>query len=122
MTRINCVDPSELTDAHLAAEYRELPRIFGAVRKAIAKGQKPSDKRFPNEYRLGAGHVLFFYPRLGYLVQRYKLIVAECRRRGRTVNFPELPTQEIPPEWFGEWQPTADAIALNRQRILERLG
>jgi len=31
MTRINCAPKKELSDKHLAAEYRELPRIFGLV-------------------------------------------------------------------------------------------
>lgn len=33
MTRINVVPVTELTDKHLLAEYRELPRIFGASKK-----------------------------------------------------------------------------------------
>lgn len=28
MTRINVVDPRDLTDEHLFAEWRELPRVF----------------------------------------------------------------------------------------------
>ena len=31
MTRINCVPVEELTDKHLGAEYRELPRLFGQI-------------------------------------------------------------------------------------------
>ena len=38
MTRINLTLVSELADQHLMAEYRELPRIFGAVRDRLAKG------------------------------------------------------------------------------------
>lgn len=33
MTRINLTLVSELTDQHLMAEYRELPRVFGASPK-----------------------------------------------------------------------------------------
>lgn len=36
MTRINLTLVSELTDQHLIAEYRELPRVFGIVRKHVA--------------------------------------------------------------------------------------
>lgn len=120
MTRINVVPPSELSDKHLGAEYRELPRIFGLVRAAAQRGETPGDKRNPSTYTLGAGHVRFFYPRLGFLRSRYADLVSECVRRGRTVNFPELPAHDIPPEWFGDYQPTDVALAINRQRILER--
>jgi hypothetical protein len=39
MTRINCIDPALLSDKHLGAEYRELPRIFNLVRDAIKRGE-----------------------------------------------------------------------------------
>lgn len=32
MTRINVIPVQLLSDQHLGAEYRELPRVFGAVR------------------------------------------------------------------------------------------
>ncbi|MBP7000765.1 pyrimidine dimer DNA glycosylase/endonuclease V [Amaricoccus sp.] len=41
MTRINVVPPEELSRAHLVAEYRELPRVFGMVRAMIARGLDP---------------------------------------------------------------------------------
>ncbi|QYC95579.1 endonuclease [Escherichia phage vB_EcoM_TU01] len=37
MTYINLTLVSELADQHLIAEYRELPRVFGIVRKHVAK-------------------------------------------------------------------------------------
>lgn len=121
MTRINVVPPSELSDKHLGAEYRELPRIFGLVRAAAERGERPTDSRNPAEYVLGKGHVRFFYPRLGYLQKRYEQIVAECYKRGRKVSFAEAPTPKgISEEWFGDWVPDDAAMALNRQRILER--
>ncbi|MGP2427932.1 pyrimidine dimer DNA glycosylase/endonuclease V, partial [Escherichia coli] len=40
MTRINLTLVSELADQHLMAEYRELPRVFGAVRKHVANGKR----------------------------------------------------------------------------------
>lgn len=120
MTRINVVPPSELSDKHLGAEYRELPRIFGHVRKAIARGETPYDPRNPAEYTLGRGHVRFFYPRLSWVVVRYDLLVRECRRRQRVVNYPRPDTNGIPEQWFGGYIVTPAALALNRQRILDR--
>ena len=37
MTRINLLPPSQLADQHLIAEWRELPRIFGLVKKKLAE-------------------------------------------------------------------------------------
>jgi deoxyribonuclease (pyrimidine dimer) len=122
MTRINLVDPATLTDKHLGAEYRELPRTFGLVRAAVARGEQPTDPRNPAEFCLGSGHVRFFYPRLGWLVERYMLLVQECRRRGRAVNFAAPDTAGIPAEWFGYWQPTPRDIALSQARIEAKLS
>lgn len=117
MTRINVVPPRELSDKHLGAEYRELPRIFGLVRVAQSRGWRAADPRYPADYVLGRGHVLFFYPRLSWLCARYDLLVQECRRRQRVVNFPSPDTSGIADEWFGGYIVTPEALALNRQRI-----
>ncbi len=124
VTRINCIPPDELTRAHLVAEYRELPRIFTLVRAAIARGERPGDPRNPTEYRLGAGHVRFFYPRLGYLAQRQGALVAEMLARGYAPGFTRTDhlLDGIPAEWCAAWQPTPQAMALNRARIAERLA
>jgi hypothetical protein len=120
MTRINCIPPSELTDKHLGAEYRELPRVFTLAYNSYARGDDPS--KFPAAYVLGGGHVKFFYTRLGYLQKRYNEIVSECLRRGRRVSFmsiPDLP--QMPTSWWCDWEPDEAAQQLNRARISERL-
>lgn len=124
MTRINCIDPKMLTDKHLGAEYRELPRIFGLVRKAIDRGEVPNDPRNPKAYTLGKGHCRFFYNRLGYLVSRQKQLCDECKRRGRKVSFDNIDSlvYNIPNEWMNDWVPDHTAIGINKQRINERLG
>lgn len=124
MTRINCIPPAELVSRHLVAEYRELPRVFALVRAAIARGERPDDPRNPRDYRLGAGHVRFFYSRLGYLAKRQAALVAEMQARGFKPSFTD-PTgllEGIPAAWCGDWQPPPEAIAANRARISERLG
>ncbi len=122
MTRINCVPPAELTVKHLVAEYRELPRVFGLVRQAILRGERPDDSRNPTIYTLGKGHIRFFYSRLGYLSRRQASLVEEMRRRGYRPTFADvhLLVAEIPAEWCGEWEPTLEALGLNRARIVER--
>lgn len=124
MTRINVIDPALLSDKHLGAEYRELPRIFGLVRKAVERGENPIDPRNPRQYRLGPGHVRFFYPRLGYLISRYLRLCDECRSRGRLVRYgdPSPLVEGIPAEWFGQWTPDDTAQRLNIERINQRGG
>lgn len=124
MTRINCIPPAELTSQHLVAEYRELPRIFALVRAAIARGESPDDPRNPDAYRLGAGHVRFFYGRLGYLAKRQAALVAEMKARGFQPTFTDTGRllDGFPKAWCKDWQPTADALAANRARISERLS
>lgn len=124
LTRINCIPPSELSGPHLVAEYRELPRIFALVRGAIARGEEPNARRNPEFYTLGKGHVRFFYTRLGYLAARQAALIAEMQRRGYMPSFldPNGLLEGIPPEWCNEWEPTPDAIALNRERISERVS
>ena len=124
MTRINCIPVQELTDKHLGAEYRELPRLFNQIRKAIERGENPDDPRNPTKYKLGKGHTRFFYNKLGWLTRRYLHLVRECQRRGRAVNYPTYPSylEDIPAKWWGYWMPTPEAMELNRQRIKERLN
>ena len=114
MTRINCVPPEELSGPHLVAEYRELPRVFGLIRKA-----RPGPA--PSEYVLGPGHVRFFYDKAGWLLERQKSLISEMQRRGYRPSHtdPEPLAEGL---YMGEWTPDAAALELNRQRLAERNG
>jgi deoxyribonuclease (pyrimidine dimer) len=70
MTRINVVAPRDLTDQHLLAEYRELPRVFTLAQAWLDRG-KPG--ALPERYALGTGHVKFFYDKTDYLAKRQRL-------------------------------------------------
>lgn len=122
MTRINCIPPSELSGQHLLAEYRELPRVFALVRAAMARGERPDDARNPRQYCLGAGHVRFFYSRLAFLARRQAELVAEMQARGYQPAFTETHRllDGFPEAWCQDWQPTPEAMTLNRARIAER--
>lgn len=125
MTRINCVPVEELTDKHLVAEYRELPRAFKLMRAAQDRGEAPTDGRNPREYTMGTGHVRFFYNKGLYLLRRQKALVAEMQRRGFNPQFTD--PSELLPEGLDlwrmmDWTPTPEALAINRQRIAERLA
>lgn len=119
MTRINCVPVHELSGAHLVAEYRELPRVFALAQKAAIRGGFSQ----PAAYTLGKGHLLFFYTRLGYLARRHLELIGEMKRRGYKPSFPGVERGQfpgIPDAFWGDWEPTPDALRLNRMRIAER--
>lgn len=119
MTRINCIPVEELSGPHLVAEYRELPRIFALAQKAYARGTFTQ----PDAYTLGKGHMLFFYTRLGYLSKRHGQLVQEMKRRGYKPSFSGVTRDQfpdIPDAYWADWQPTPEAIRLNRARIAER--
>ena len=122
MTRINVIDPKFLNSKFLIAEYRELPRIFGNVRNAIAKKKRINDISQPLKYTMGRGHMLFFYTRLRWCLNRQKLLVDECLRRGFKITHtnPDNLIEGIPEEWCGDWIADLDAVCVNMKRILER--
>ena len=115
MTRINCIPVSELVNKHLLAEYREMPRL----RHAYPRKSAPN---IPSSYRMGRGHVTFFYNKGAYLIRRYNDLVAEMQQRGYTVNYPAIDLAHWPQSAMNDWKPTTEALAINRQRIAERLA
>jgi hypothetical protein len=112
MTRINVVDPKRLTDQHLIAEYREAPRVF-----ALARPLKPREA-VPT-YRLGAGHVRFFYPLTAWLSERQAALIEECQDRGFSIQHTAAPTAV--PGLDGDWCVPREAVALNLERLREKL-
>lgn len=124
MTRINCVPPSELTQQHLVAEYRELPRVFGMVLGMVERGTTdPALASIPPSYRMGTGHMKFFTDKLGYLLKRQKALIAEMQARGYKPNHtsPDNLLVGIPEAFHGDWEPDEAALAISRARIKERL-
>ena len=119
MTRINCIPVKRLSSKHLVAEYRELPRVFGLVRRAQRRGETPSIG-MADRYTMGKGHVRFFYARLRWLVRRYDELVREMRRRGYQPRYAEPRTDDIAVTWFGDWSPTPADIETNMVRLRER--
>jgi deoxyribonuclease (pyrimidine dimer) len=120
MTRINVVPPKELSGPHLVAEYRELPRIFNLVRTRIQKGHTPSNCKIPPNYRLGFGHVLFFYNKLEFLRKRQISLINEMLNRGYSPSFGPPDISDVSQEWKNDYVPTEEAIEINKARIKER--
>lgn len=123
MTRINTVEPSLLTDQHLLAEIRELPRGISYIEQCLLKKIKPS---VPSEYTLGQGHVKFFYDKAGYLVDRQEKLLSEWRKRGYSINFDlkelEARVAALPSEVFKDFSPSKRDVELNIERLIERMN
>lgn len=86
MTRINSnIKAEKLTDEHLRAEIRELPRIVSKIRTYLDKETNiefilNKSKNIP-EFKLGTGHVMFFYDKIKFLYNRYNSLLEEYRKR-----------------------------------------
>lgn len=126
MTRINLVEPRLLTDQHLWAEHRELPRIFTYVEKYGL----PKD--LPKDFTLGKGHMKFFSNKLKCLINRAVAIEAELIRRGKPIIYPfqSLEGRFNELDFYGckghpqnhFWFPTNAEILISWQRIMERIS
>lgn len=123
MTRINVVPVQELCDQHLLAEHREITRIPNGVITGKLSADYPD---MPTEYVLGPGHVKFFTNKLMFLRKRYFQLFEECRLRNFHVNF-NFPDQHYAPlcryypELLQDYIPTEAALAINRERIRQRM-
>jgi deoxyribonuclease (pyrimidine dimer) len=148
MTRINLVPPSELTDQHLFAEFRELKMVPKSLQRSLAAAwQREFDKndsnayqvrrcelareavlgKIPTEFCLGKGHVSFFYDKGHYLRVRYEVIRIELGRRGikydRNSEFdPDNIFKEQGAMFNLGYTPTDAALALIRARIADRIA
>lgn len=119
MTRINCIPVTELSDKHLLAEYRELPRIFTQLHKGQLRGKRP------DRYVLGAGHVTFFADKCLYLIERYNDLIDEMGLRGFQVNQDMIDSilrkcEDLPAWCMNNWLPDNRSVEINRHRIRER--
>ena len=120
MTRINVVPVEELSDQHLIAEYRELPR-------AVKQNFDLTDA--PKKYVLGKGHVKWARKHIHYVLLRYHDIYYEMLYRNFKPNytFNDL-LMYATADWYREglliiddyYQVTDKDIQLNRQRLIEK--
>ena len=114
MTRINVgIPPAELVNQHLIAEHREIKRIPNC----IAKGRYNMDG-IPDRFKLGTGHVKFFYNKLLYLKNRYIKLYEECINRGFNVQNYINAWDNVPIELMNDYQPTE----VDRDIIKERIN
>ena len=123
MTRINLIEPKELTDSHLVAEYREIMRLPGNLHQSLNRKSKPfALNEIPEKYTLGKGHVKFFYNKMRFLDNRFKNLVVEMNKRGFRTRFSNTNIfKDCPEEFYGHYTPDKEAIEINLSRIKERL-
>lgn len=118
MTRVNCVDVSFLTDAHLIAEWREIVRIPNCLSSGKYK-YVPSAA--PKEYTLGTGHCRFFYNKLLYIQTRHHSLCQEMDARKIRRNIEIIvDLTNIDNRLCNEWEPSVKDKLLNSYRLLER--
>jgi len=118
MTRINVgIPPAELTNQHLIAEHREIKRIPNC----IAKGKYNMDG-IPDKFKLGTGHVKFFYNKLLHLKKRYIRLYEECIKRGFNVQNYIGAWDNVPKELMNDYKVRANDIRIIRERINEKLN
>ena len=123
MTRINLVDPSELSDQHLVAEYREIFMVGSSLQRSLkSKNWEKTLANIPKKYTLNKGHVTFFYNKGKYLYKRYELLIEEMKNRGMNPDSErKFKTEQWPEELFNDWEPEPDDYKVIRARIKEKI-
>lgn len=113
MTRINVgIKPADLEGKHLIAEHREIKRIPNVISKG-----KYNLAGQPSVFKLGAGHVKFFYTRLLYLKNRYEELYNECLKRGYNVSYYGNAWNDMPKELMNDYLPTEEDIKIIQERL-----
>lgn len=122
MTRLNTIDPTDLTNEWLIAEARELLRI---PNKIISGKTKLDKSRIPSSFRMGTGHELFFLDKLQWLHKRHDSLVAECLKRGININLGHKFDYEALPDtaklhFYNDWGPSKADHSVLIDRLCER--
>ena len=115
MVRINLINPKNLADQHLIAEYNEILMLLGHVDKF------PVIREQPSKYCLGKGHINFFKDKIKYLKERHELIKKEMKKRGfknsRTINL-----NKYSKECRKDWKPNKKDKEIIKKRIITKLN
>jgi len=124
MTRINLVEPSELTDQHLIAEYREIFMVGGSLNRTLNSKVGYKEDRVPKRYTLNKGHVYFFYNKGKYLHNRYHELISEMKKRGFQPDKSRVfPTSVFKDNGlYKDWMPNIEDYKIIRQRISEKIA
>ncbi len=122
MTRINIVNPSELTDQHLIAEYREIFMVGSALQRSL-KSKNWNMSSIPKRYKLNEGHVKFFYDKGEYLSKRYDQLITEMKLRGMKPDTSRVfKREQWPNKLYNDWMPRVEDYKIIRKRIEEKIA
>jgi deoxyribonuclease (pyrimidine dimer) len=126
MTRINLIHVQDLADQHLFAEWREIKMIPAALTRSLkTKSQAEVLKSIPAKYTLNTGHVLFFYDKMDFLHNRYVALTEELKQRDYNISEHDpiaIFIDSVPGEFVNDWTPDKEAIAINVERVVQRLN
>jgi hypothetical protein len=113
MTRVNQhIEPQKLVNKHLFAEYREIKRIPNTI-----KSGKAVTKDIPDSFRLGKGHVKYYYNKLGFIKNRIELLYDELIRRGYNIEDYRNVCDDIPQELMNDVEYDFKAVEQLKSRI-----
>ena len=124
MTRINIIPPSELSDQHLIAEYREITMVPGMLKRTLNSKGGLNVNKIKKEYTLNEGHVYFFYDKGKYLDKRYTELINEMKSRGFKPDSKRVfdKTIFVDNNLYNDWMPRVEDTKIIRQRIQERIN
>lgn len=121
MVRVNMIPPVELTDQHLIAEHNEILMLCGCLSKTLKSKAGFQQKKVPQEFTLGKGHIYFFFNKGLYLHKRFRSIVEEMYARGFSPQ-KDFPAYLWPTHLYNDYQPTDEAFKIIRDRIALRIS
>lgn len=121
MTRINLVDPEELMDQHLLAEYREIRLLSSNLQRTLNSKHGFQDKKVPKQFTLNSGHVYFFYNKGKYIHKRYESLRKELKNRNISSDL-EFPIDKWPQHLYNDWTPSEKDKNIVRERIALRIS
>lgn len=121
MTRINLVDPSELMDQHLIAEYREIRLLCAGLKRTLNSKYGFVISKVPRQFTLNSGHMYFFYNKGLYIHKRYEALKEEMRHRNFEPRHP-FPIDIWPKYLYNDWEPSEQDKNIVRERISFRIS
>lgn len=119
MTRVNAhIPPYVLSDQHLMAEHREIVRL---AKQSHTYWTWSKREPLPESFRMGTGHVRYFFDKIDYIADRYTLLYEECLARGFNVQDYSEAFANPHPNAVGNYKPNAETIKTTQSIIFARL-
>jgi deoxyribonuclease (pyrimidine dimer) len=123
--RINIIPVEYLSDAHLRAEYREILMVPHYILRSYASVKGIQKDKISPTYKLGKGHAMMWYNKIGYIRVRHKMLQDELCDRGfkiRKFNALERLLSTVPKtEPQVTYVPTRKELTVNINRVFKRI-